>query len=126
MATARRRRDFASRHLCRQNPCPPPSRALQWIRGSHGHFRTLPAAAAAAASEVAAPTAMGMGAVTGMFSRRWVLVALANFEILTATGIMFGFSSLALALRRDGVYNELCDGTEAGPPPPHGDPYHRV
>ena len=46
--------------------------------------------------------------------RRWGLVALSCVEILTATGIMFGWSSIALALRRDGVYSELCADDDSG------------
>jgi MFS family permease len=49
-----------------------------------------------------------------MFSRRWALVGLSCVEVLTATGIMFGWSSLTLALRREGIYDELCDVGESG------------
>ena len=35
-------------------------------------------------------------------------------EVLTATGIMFGWSSLSIALRREGTYAELCDDGESG------------
>ena len=48
-----------------------------------------------------------------MFPRRWALVALSCVEVLTATGIMFGWSALTLALRREGQYAELCDPGEA-------------
>ena len=34
-------------------------------------------------------------------------------EVLTATGIMFSWSALTLALRREGQYAELCDPGEA-------------
>jgi len=40
---------------------------------------------------------------------KWLLVTLMSFEILTATGITFGWSALSLALRRDRVYFELCE-----------------
>lgn len=49
-----------------------------------------------------------------MMSRRWALVALSCVEVLTATGIMFGWSALSLALRREGVYDELCAEGESG------------
>ena len=42
--------------------------------------------------------------------RRWLLVALAFVEVLTASGIMFGWSAITLALQREGVYRELCPG----------------
>ena len=48
-----------------------------------------------------------------MFPGRWALVALSCVEVLTATGIMFGWSALTLALRREGQYAELCDPGEA-------------
>ncbi|GHP07495.1 hypothetical protein PPROV_000623700 [Pycnococcus provasolii] len=41
-------------------------------------------------------------------TRRWLLVALTFVEVLLATGIMFGWSALSLAMRRDGVYAHLC------------------
>mmetsp|Transcript_29246 Transcript_29246/g.46943 ORF Transcript_29246/g.46943 Transcript_29246/m.46943 type:complete len:485 (-) Transcript_29246:410-1864(-) len=47
-------------------------------------------------------------------SRRWLLVALSCVEVLTATGIIFGWSSLALQLRREGAYDELCDAGQSG------------
>lgn len=49
---------------------------------------------------------------------KWCLVALAFLEVLTATGVMFGWSAMSLALQREGVYAKLCDATwrpEAGP-----------
>ena len=49
-----------------------------------------------------------------MMSRRWALVALSCVEVLTATGIMFGWSALSLALRREGVCDELCAEGESG------------
>ena len=47
-------------------------------------------------------------------TRRWALVMLSCVEVLTATGIMFGWSSLSIALRREGTYAELCDDGESG------------
>mmetsp|Transcript_27168 Transcript_27168/g.68935 ORF Transcript_27168/g.68935 Transcript_27168/m.68935 type:complete len:555 (-) Transcript_27168:48-1712(-) len=44
---------------------------------------------------------------------RWLLVALMSLEILAATGIVFGWSALALALRRDRVYFDLCEDQSA-------------
>ena len=44
-------------------------------------------------------------------SYRWLLVALAFIEVLTGTGIMFGWSAISLALTRDGVYSELCSNS---------------
>ena len=46
-------------------------------------------------------------------SWRWLLVALAFIEVLTATGIMFGWSAISLALTRDGVYSELCNNSNS-------------
>ena len=46
-------------------------------------------------------------------SRQWCLVALAFVEVLTATGIMFGWSAISLALQREGVYAELCTNSSA-------------
>ena len=49
---------------------------------------------------------------------KWCLVALAFLEVLTATGVMFGWSAMSLALQREGVYANLCDAAwlpEAGP-----------
>ena len=54
----------------------------------------------------------------GPTTYKWCLVALAFFEVLTATGVMFGWSAMSLALQREGVYANLCDAAwlpEAGP-----------
>lgn len=47
-------------------------------------------------------------------TRRWALVMLSCVEVLTATGVMFGWSSLSIALRREGTYAELCDDDRSG------------
>ena len=47
-------------------------------------------------------------------TRRWALVMLSCVEVLTATGVMFGWSSLSIALRREGTYAELCDDDKSG------------
>ena len=54
----------------------------------------------------------------GPTTYKWCLVALAFLEVLTATGVMFGWSAMSLALQREGVYANLCDAAwlpEAGP-----------
>ena len=48
-----------------------------------------------------------------MATRQWLLVALAFIEVLTATGIMFGWSAMSLALQREGAYAELCNNLTA-------------
>ena len=53
----------------------------------------------------------------GPTTYKWCLVALAFLEVLTATGVMFGWSAMSLALQREGVYANLCDAAwlpEAG------------
>ena len=54
---------------------------------------------------------MATGTHNGATTYRWCLVALAFSEVLTATGVMFGWSAMSLALQREGVYASLCDAS---------------
>lgn len=46
--------------------------------------------------------------------RLWAALVWSGAECLLLTGVMFGFGSLELALRRDGVYAELCAEPDSG------------